>query len=78
IYINRKTFSDRLNTILAERELSQKQAAKLLHIAPNSLWRYLHGEMPNTTTIYLIAETFNISVDWLLGLSNERRKENNT
>lgn len=65
-----KVFSNRFNTALAERFLNQKQAASLCHISPQSIWRYLHGSLPNAETLLLISENLNISIDWLFGLSD--------
>lgn len=77
--INKKTFSNRLNTALAERNLSQKEAAEICNISPGSLWKYLHGRLPNAQALFRIAVNLNVSVDWLLALEkNESRKEEQT
>lgn len=74
--ISKKTFSNRLNSALAKRNLSQKEAAEICNISPGSMWKYLHGRLPNAQALFSIAVNLNISVDWLLALEeNESRKE---
>lgn len=72
--LNRKTFTNRLNIALAQRGLTQKQAAELCKVSTGSFWRYLHGNIPSAQVLYSIAENLNISVDWLLGLQDEAER----
>lgn len=66
-------FGTRLENLLEERNISQKQLSTELHIAPSTLNGYLrrHRE-PDFTTLIQLAAYFDVSTDYLLGITNLR------
>ena len=67
-------FGMRLERLLEEKELTQRQASKDLHIAATTLNGYIKGNRePDYGTLIRIAKYFNVSIDYLLGVSNVRR-----
>ena len=66
-------FSARLEDLLEEHNLTQRQLATELHIAPSTLNGYLRrGREPDFDTLIALAEYFEVSTDYLLGRSEER------
>lgn len=66
----KKTIGLRLNTLLAVNNVSQKALANELGVLPNVVSYYCNGSrMPNTEQIIKIARFFNVSTDYILGLS---------
>lgn len=62
------TFSDRLRSLLDERDLTQKELAKQLHIPVSTLGGYVQGTSePDFQTLKLIASFFDVSTDYLIG-----------
>ena len=69
-----------LRTVLPERlkEVfrgeTQETSARKLSTVQGTISKWLCGEaIPPTETLLLIAEAYNVSVDWLLGLSEEKK-----
>lgn len=61
----------RINTILAEKELKQKDLAAALGVTDNTISYFASGKrIPNTEQIIKIAKFLNVSSDYLLGISN--------
>lgn len=66
-------FGDRLENLLEERNLSQKQFSTELHIATSTLNGYLRrNREPDFHTLIKIANYFQVSTDYLLGVTNLR------
>jgi transcriptional regulator with XRE-family HTH domain len=66
-------FSERLKELREKRDLSQESLAKLLNIPRTTLSHYeSSGErMPRKERLQEIADFFNVSVDYLIGRTNE-------
>lgn len=61
------SFGENLRTLIEERKLTQKEVAKHLNIAPSTLGSYVQNvREPDFATIKLIAEYFDVSIDYLL------------
>ena len=61
-------FGERLGEILEDKDISQKDFAKLLNIAPSTLNGYIKNRrQPDVEMLKKMAETLNISVDYLIG-----------
>lgn len=61
------SFGENLRTLIEERGLTQKELAKQLNIAPSTLGSYVQNvREPDFSTIKLIAEYFDVSIDYLL------------
>lgn len=68
------TLGERLEELLEERELTQRQLAKDLHIVPSTLNGYIKGHrQPDHETIIRMAEYFDVSTDYLLGVTSLKR-----
>jgi len=64
------TFGQKLQLILEERELSQKQLAMDLNLHDSTVRNYVRGlREPDFATLKLIAEHLEVSIDYLLSFS---------
>ncbi|TEB13419.1 helix-turn-helix domain-containing protein [Pelotomaculum propionicicum] len=73
-------FSRRLISLREQAGLTQEQLARKLNISRSalSLWE-LGKREPNHSTLQLLAKFFNVSIDYLLGNSdNHRTQKENT
>lgn len=62
-------FAENLSSILADSSLSVEQFADKVGVDSSDVYRYLGAKrLPCFENIIKIADTFNCSVDWLLGL----------
>ena len=75
-------FANRLSELREDNDVKQSDLAKMLSLKPSAISKYETGlTQPNLSTIIKIAEIFNVSVDYLLGVSsvkNPYTKENFT
>lgn len=66
------TFSESLRRFRNDFNLSQKNVADKLGMKQSLYFRYEKGEtVPAVTFLLKMANTFNVSADYLLGLSDE-------
>ena len=68
-------FKDILSSRLAEifEGETQQSIADRLFTGQSNVSKWLSGEsVPPTNTLFLIAKTYKVSVDWLLGISDEK------
>ncbi len=66
-------FGDRLRIARKERNLTQTDLARQLNVATSTIGMYEQGRRdPDTETVKFLASYFNVSTDWLLGVSNIR------
>jgi transcriptional regulator with XRE-family HTH domain len=64
---------DRLKSLRAEKELSQRDLASLLELSPSTIAMYETGQRePDNETLIKIANFFQVSTDYLLGQSDIR------
>ena len=64
-------FAKRLKELRTQQKLSQKEMAEKLHIKQQSYSRYeLATGEPSLATLREIATFFNVSTDYLVGLSD--------
>lgn len=64
------SFGDNLRTLIEERNMTQKELALHLNIAPSTLGSYVQNTRePDFTTLKLLAGYFNVSIDYLLDYS---------
>ncbi len=65
----------RLRDLREDADLSQTQCAKIAYISKNSYIRYENGErMPPFDVIITLAKYYNVSIDYIAGLTNEKKK----
>lgn len=63
-----KVFQERLKELRKQNGLTQQQLAEILHISQPSYIRYEAGTAePTQENLIKIADTFDVSVDYLLG-----------
>lgn len=66
-------FDDRLKNLRDKKKLTQKQVAEMLEINTRTYSSYENNERePSSEVLILIADLFNVSVDYLLGLDESR------
>lgn len=64
----KKQIGQRINSLLAIRDIKQKELAKHLGVTDNTISYFCNGtRTPNTEQIIKIADFFNVSTDYLLG-----------
>lgn len=68
---NAKIIGNRINTLLAQQEKKQKDLAQFLGVKDNMVSYWAGGSrVPTTEQIIRIAQFFDVSTDYLLGLSD--------
>ena len=69
--ITSKKIGTRINTLLADKGMKQKDLAKELGVTDNTVSYYASGERtPNIEQLIKICEIFDVSSDYILGLSD--------
>ena len=64
------TFSDRLKELRNEKGVIQKQVAEAIGIALRNYQRLEANNAPNVKTLSNLADYFEVSTDYLLGLTD--------
>jgi hypothetical protein len=66
-------FQDRLNLLMQESGKSVVELSKEMHISRSNLWKYQNNTAEaSISSIVVIADYFDVSTDFLLGLSDNR------
>ena len=61
------SFGENLRTLIEERDMTQKEVAMKLNIAPSTMGSYVQDTRePDFSTLRAIAKFFNVSIDYLL------------
>lgn len=61
------SFGENLRALIKERDMTQKQLAVQLNIAPSTLGSYVQNTRePDFSTLKLLANYFRVSIDYLL------------
>ncbi|MFZ5967342.1 MAG: helix-turn-helix domain-containing protein [Bacillota bacterium] len=69
-------FGERLKELRTNFNMLQKDLADLLKVSPSTIGMYERGQRdPDTDTIKFLAKYFNVTSDWLLGLSDDRHSK---
>lgn len=67
------TFGEKLYEILENKELSQKEFAKMMNVSPSTLNCYIKDKrQPDIETLKIIASKLNVSLDFLLDYDNSK------
>lgn len=70
-------FGDNLRTLIEERNLTQKELALHLNIAPSTLSSYVQNTRePDFSTLKSLARYFNVSIDYLLDYALDKKATN--
>ena len=65
------SFGENLRTLIEERDMTQKELALQLNIAPSTMGSYVQNTRePDFATLKSIAKFFNVSIDYLLDYSS--------
>lgn len=68
-------FNVRLKELRAEKGVTQKKLAEYLGIQPHSVQRLEYGTArPSLNTVIALADYFNVSIDYLVGRSDDRER----
>ena len=74
-----KTTGQKIKSLRIALGLSQEQLSETIDVAHKSIYRYETGKsLPDTTTLVKLATYFDVSTDYLLGLSglkNQSKEE---
>ena len=66
-------FRKNLKMLIDARGYYANDIAEAIGLAPSTLYRYMSGaRTPEIGYIIRMAQFFNVSVDWLLGVNNDR------
>lgn len=67
-------FSERLRDLRTEKGVTQKQLGELLNVKNFSIYTYEKGRSePNIDGLIALADFFEVSVDYLVGHSDNRK-----
>jgi transcriptional regulator with XRE-family HTH domain len=68
-----EVFRDRLNLLIQESGKSVVELSKEMHISRSNLWKYQNNTAEaSISSLVIIADYFDVSTDYLLGLSDDR------
>lgn len=63
-------FGDKLRILIEDRDMTQKELASQLNIAPSTVSSYVQNTRePDFATLKMLAKTFDVSIDYLLDYS---------
>ncbi len=69
-------FSCKLRSLIEERNLTQKQVAKDLNIAPSTMGGYVQGSSePDFETLKILAIYFEVTTDYLLNMRTNKTND---
>ena len=69
--IMKNKFAERLSELLSENNLSKRELGKRVGVSASSISDWSTGKIqPTAENIYLIADYFKVSSDYLLGLKD--------
>ena len=64
-------FAERLMELRQEKGLTKTQLGQIFHVARTTIYHWEHGvQEPNYATLLKLAEFFNVSVGYLLGVED--------
>lgn len=66
-------FAQRVRILRKEKGLTQVQAAKEVHMSNRGYQDLELGRKPQYETLLTIADFFDVSVDWLMGRTEDRK-----
>ena len=67
-------YENRLRDLREDRDLKQKEMAELLKVHQTTYSDYELGRVNiPTATLHLLADYYNVSIDYLLGRTNEKK-----
>lgn len=77
IEVNNMRFGDTLRCLIEDNDITQKEVAQALNIAPTTLGNYIRNlREPDFKTLVAIANYFDVSTDFLLNNISNRKLSN--
>ncbi|MDP4153267.1 MAG: helix-turn-helix transcriptional regulator, partial [Bacillota bacterium] len=74
--MDQNKIGERIRELRNEQRISQDELAKILSITRLTLGKYERGtRTPDASAINVLSHTFNVSADYILGLSDARNPE---
>ena len=70
--INWEVFRNNLARLLNGKGFTKADLARELDLSVSTITRYFYETTPDLTALWLIADYFDVPIDWLLGRSRER------
>ena len=70
----KEDFTDRITILINENDLSQREAAEKIGCSRSAVRGWLDGEICTGRHLIAISSAFGVSAEWLLGLSNNRKR----
>ncbi|MBD5149641.1 MAG: helix-turn-helix transcriptional regulator [Oscillibacter sp.] len=68
-------FSERLKQILIETNTTHQELADILGVQRQTVSLYVNGQIrPDIDTLAIIGDHYGVTADWLLGLTEDRKK----
>lgn len=75
--VNKITFAMRLKKLREQKRLNQTELANLLKVSNGSISKWERGDrQTDYETLEKIADTFNVTIDYLLGRSDSKQEFN--
>lgn len=73
-----ENIGDRISDKLSELKMSQKELSQITGLSTNAISQYVRNlRVPDTSSIYKIAQALNVSIEWLLvGNANSQNTSN--
>jgi len=66
-----KEFAERLKELRLEKELSQRQLAKLVNLSHHAISQWeSESRIPNAEAVVILAKFFGVTTDYILGLTD--------
>ena len=70
------TYFERMIALRKQHGYSQQRVSEILHIASRSYQYYEYGQRePTVSVIIALAELYGVSADYLLGMSDDPRRD---
>lgn len=70
-------FVTRLKKLKKHLGITQAEMARVVHLTPQAMSNYFKGREPNYEVLVQICKTFDVSADYLLGLSDIPKAQTN-
>ena len=72
---SKEKFSTRLVDLRTIRKISSRGLAEAIGVSPPAISRFEHGiDFPHVTTLVALADYFDISLDYLIGRSDDPQR----
>ena len=72
----KEKFVERLNSLMKQNKLSKQALADAIGVSRAAASQFAHGaNLPSIPTLVTIADYFNVSLDYLVGRSDEPERQ---